>query len=282
MSGGGVAEGAPPRPAPPGASSGERGEDASAEGGAEPDSANTGPRPRRSPPGGGREGDAPLRPSLRGEPRDARTARLREALGRRLGSIVVVCETVRRRHNVSAILRSCEAFGIHEVHLVTGGFSRPSRGAARGAERWVARRTFATLDESVAELRARGFRIVIADLRPGAWSPEEVPVDGPLALVLGSELLGVSDRARALADGAVCIPMHGLTGSLNVSASAAILVRALGERRRAVAGADLDPSVQAACLADWLAREAAAEEGRVARVSPVHPDDPGAGLLVED
>jgi tRNA (guanosine-2'-O-)-methyltransferase len=213
---------------------------------------------------------------------DAREARLREALARRLGSLVVVCETVRRRHNVSAILRSCEAFGVHEVHLVTGGFSRPSRGAARGAERWVERRTFPTLDESVAELRARGFRIVIADLRPGAWSPEEVPVDAPVALVMGSELLGVSDRARELADGAVCIPMHGLTGSLNVSASAAILVRTLGERRRAVRGADLAPDAQAACLSRWLARDAAALAGRAARVAPVHPEDPGAALLAED
>jgi tRNA (guanosine-2'-O-)-methyltransferase len=181
---------------------------------------------------------------------------------------VAVCEAVRRRHNVSAILRSCEAFGVHEVHLVTGGFE-VAAGAARGAERWVVRRRFPSTADSFADLRARGFRIYVADLLPGAHTPEDVPVDGPLAIVFGSEMRGVSPEARALADGAVRIPMHGLTGSLNVSVSAAILLRVLTERRRAEAGNDLAPAEQASFLADWRAAEAAAELGRRARVAPV-------------
>ena len=64
--------------------------------------------------------------------REARRQRVKQMLARRLSGVVVVAEAVRRRHNTSAILRSCEAFGVHEVHLVTGTF-RPSKGAARGA-----------------------------------------------------------------------------------------------------------------------------------------------------
>lgn len=220
------------------------------------------------------------------EAASGRGDRVREALAQRLGSLVVVCETVRRRHNVSAILRSCEAFGLHEVHLVTEGSTAASPGTARGAERWVHRRRFDSIEASVADLKARGFRVVVADLRPGAWSPEDVPVDQPLAIVLGSEFLGVSARARALADGAVCIPMQGLTGSLNVSASAAILVRTLGVRRRAAVagsggradGADLAPELQDAFLGEWAQRGKDAQRGFLARTAPVQAGDPGADL----
>lgn len=190
----------------------------------------------------------------------ARVARVQAVLARRVGSVVVVAESVRRRHNASAILRTCEAFGVHEVHLVTQGF-RPSEGAARGSERWVRMRLFATTAESLADLKARGFRIWVADLLPGALTPETVPVDGPIALVFGSEVRGVSAEARALADGAVIIPMSGLTGSLNVSVSAAILIRAVAERVRALRGSDLPAEEQARFLDAWMTGEEAAEAG---------------------
>jgi tRNA (guanosine-2'-O-)-methyltransferase len=196
----------------------------------------------------------------------ARYARVTAALEARLGSVVAVAESVRRRHNASAILRTCEGFGVHEVHLITAGF-RASVGAARGAERWVKHRRFDTTTASLTELKARGFRIYVADLLPGALTPETVPVDRPVAIVFGSEVRGVSDEARALADGAVMIPMYGLTESLNVSVSAAILLRTLTERRRALVGADLDPAERQAFLDAWLHAEARAEHGRRARTT---------------
>jgi tRNA (guanosine-2'-O-)-methyltransferase len=196
-----------------------------------------------------------------------RQERVRDALDARLGSLVAVCESVRRRHNVSAILRSCEAFGIHEVHLVTQGFE-VSPGAARGGERWVRRRRFDQTHACFADLRARGFRIYVADLAPDAYTPETIPVDAPLALVFGSELRGVSANARAEADGVVCIPMRGLTASLNVSVSAAILLRAVADRRRAIVGPDLDPAEKVRFYDEWIEAEAAAERGRLARQAP--------------
>ncbi len=195
-----------------------------------------------------------------------RVARISAALDRRVGGVVAVCEAVRRRHNVSAILRSCEAFGVHEVHLVTQGF-RPAPGAARGAERWVYRRRFDHVADSVADLRARGFRIFVADLAEPSYTPETVPVDQPLALVFGSEVRGVSDTARSLADGTLRVPMVGLTESLNVSVSAAIALRAVAERRRAVGGG-LDEAEKARFLAEWLASEDRAAAGFRARTAP--------------
>ena len=198
-----------------------------------------------------------------------RVARMVELLWDRLGSVVLVAEAVRRRHNVSAILRTADAFGLHEVHLVAGEF-RPSHGASRGSERWLDVHRCPSPEACLDDLRGRGFRVFVADLLPGALAPEEVPVDRPLALLFGSELSGVSAAARARADGAVAVPMRGFVESLNVSVAAAIIARSAAERRRALRGPDLDPAARLAALELWLRREdryQAAAKRRTGRVS---------------
>ena len=196
-----------------------------------------------------------------------RRARIEDALERRLGSVVAVMESIHRRHNASAIIRSCEAFGVHEVHMVVGSF-RPSKGASRGAERWLDVRRHVDIESCVGALKERGFRVYVADLAPDAHTPDSVPVDGPVAIVFGAELVGISDEARALADGAIQVPMRGLTESLNVSVAAACLLQRVTERRRAALDGlgDLPEEVQERILATWLAREDAALRGMAARV----------------
>lgn len=199
-----------------------------------------------------------------------RRQRVRDALGRRLGSVVAVAEAVHRRHNVSAIIRSAEGFGVHEVHLVTGGF-HPSKGAARGAERWVELVRHDSTAACAATLRDRGFRLVVADLVDGGWTPDDVPVDRPLAVLFGAEMAGVSDEARALADGAICVPMSGLTGSLNVAAAAACILYRVSQRRREWLAAhglpqdDLPEATQQAFYDRWLAEDEQARQGMIAR-----------------
>lgn len=189
-----------------------------------------------------------------------RMARVQAAVAARLGSVVAVVEAVHRRHNTSAILRSCESFGVHEVHLVTGGFV-PAAGAARGAERWVHMRSFPDIHQSLQELKGRGFRILVADFIEPHWSPDEAPLDKPVAVVFGSEVRGVSDEARSYADGAITIPMHGLTASLNVSVSAAVILHRLTERRRAAGGPDLDPAEQQRFVDRWFEEETTGRKG---------------------
>ena len=206
---------------------------------------------------------------------DRRRERLSEVLDQRLSSLVVVVEAVRRRHNTSAILRSAEAFGVHEVHLVTGDF-RPSKGAARGAERWLELHRHATTTEALTALKARGFQVWLADPAPGHLDPMAVPVDRPIAVLFGSELNGVSDEARGLADGVLAVPMLGLTESLNVSAAAAVVIYALAERRRALVGrSDLEPERRQAFWQAWLARELEAEEGLRVSAGEDALEDPG-------
>jgi tRNA (guanosine-2'-O-)-methyltransferase len=193
-----------------------------------------------------------------------RRERVRRVLAGRLASVVVIVESVRRRHNTSAILRTAEAFGLHEVHLVTGVF-RPARGASRGAERWLELHRHDEVGPCIAALQARGFRVLIADLADDSFTPENVPVDQPIAILFGSETAGVSDEARALADGVITVPMDGLTESLNVSTAAACLISRVAQRRRAAFGPDLERDRQDAFYADWVDRESEARAGARAR-----------------
>ena len=183
--------------------------------------------------------DSRIPEELRELARKSKPRRVRlclDLLDRRLKGITVIGEAIHRRHNVSAILRSAEAFGIHEAHLVTNDF-KPSVGAAKGAERWLELVFHDTTADCFAALRERGHRIWIGDLGEGAVPPSEVPVDRPIALLFGSELSGVSPEAREAADGIVQVPMRGVTQSLNVSVAAALTLHTVCERRRAQPGA---------------------------------------------
>lgn len=197
----------------------------------------------------------------------ARQQRVQQMLSRRMGSVVVVAEAIHRRHNTSAILRTCEAFGVHTVHLITGEF-RVSRGAARGAERWLNIRHWTSLQACVAALKSEGFVLYAADVGRDAVSPATVPVDQPIAVLFGNELRGVSEAARALCDGFITVPMYGMMESLNVSVAAACVIQHVAERRRAhVGGGDLSAAQQQEFFSDWLERCRQSTSGVRARVT---------------
>ena len=194
-----------------------------------------------------------------------RKERVRTTLQQRMATVIPVMEAVHRRHNASAILRSAESFGCHEVHMVIGKF-KPSKGAARGSERWLELNRHERLIDCVSGLKSRGFRLYVADLDGAALSPEQVPVDQPIAVLFGSELEGVSEQARHLADGFVTVPMRGLTESLNVSVAAACILQRVTERRRHfIGGGDLSIERQEAFYEAWLEREDVAIRGMRAR-----------------
>lgn len=200
--------------------------------------------------------------------RAERQQRIERMLGQRLQSLTIVAEGLYLRHNVSAIMRSAEAFGIHDVHLITDAAQAHS-GAARGAERWVELHRHLDTESCLASLKKEGFRVVVADLQPGALTPEEIPVEGKLALFMGTELGGVSERARQMADDFVRIPMRGLTQSLNVSVAAACLLFRLSERKRAhIGGGDLSAHRQKLFLEHCIRRDLKARVSLKKRMSP--------------
>lgn len=194
-----------------------------------------------------------------------RLARIHHALDARLAHVACAVQAVHHRHNVSAILRTCDALGVHRVDLVEGHFV-PNKGAARGAERWLDLHHHPGPASAIESLRSAGYRIFVADLERDSVPPEQVPLDQPVCLWMGAELQGVDDEARAAADGVVHIPMYGLAQSLNVSVAAALLLRPIADRARALGPAALlSPATRASTWQRWMERERTLSSALAAR-----------------
>jgi tRNA (guanosine-2'-O-)-methyltransferase len=162
--------------------------------------------------------------------------RLRAALARRQPDLTVVMDRVHKAHNFSAILRSCDAVGVLEAHVVaTEGAVAVHHATSAGTKKWIAVRAHATVTDALRELRARGFRLLAAHPSPAATDYRDVDYTPPTAILLGAELHGLSPEALALADVHVTIPMVGLVRSLNVSVATA-LVLFEAQRQRSTAG----------------------------------------------
>jgi tRNA (guanosine-2'-O-)-methyltransferase len=155
---------------------------------------------------------------------DERLAKLRSALRRRQPDLTVVMENIHDPHNVSAMLRSCDAVGVLRVHLVYTSESFPDMGAksSASARKWVERTAHRSVTDCYAHLRSEGCAVYATRLDPAARSLYDLDLTRPTAFVFGNEHRGVSDEAAEQADGTVMIPMLGMIQSLNVSVACAV------------------------------------------------------------
>ncbi|WP_370594686.1 TrmH family RNA methyltransferase [Synechococcus sp. CBW1006] len=161
-----------------------------------------------------------------------RFERLKTVLNQRMSDLTVLVEHVEKPHNLSAILRSCDAVGVLEAHAVSlSGRPRTFNSTAQGSQRWVPLHDHADIGTAVEHLKAGGFRLYGTNLGVEARDYRDCDFTGPCAFVLGAEKWGLSAAATALMDQAVFIPMRGMVQSLNVSvATATLLFEALLER----------------------------------------------------
>lgn len=154
-----------------------------------------------------------------------RFRRLRAALERRQPDLTVLMERVNKSHNFSAILRNCDAAGVLQAHMVPPDGQLPVHGrTSAGTSQWVPVERHASTADALAHLRANGFRVVAAHPAPDALDYRDYDFTQPTAIMMGAELLGVSDEGLELADDHVVIPMEGLARSLNVSVATALLL----------------------------------------------------------
>ena len=154
-----------------------------------------------------------------------------KVLSRRTRFLTVALEDVYQMHNASAVIRSCDAFGLQEAHLIEGRFGRRlDKNIAMGAQQWVDIYRHQTSKACMAALREKGYRIIATVPRADAKSIVDFDLETPAALFFGTEKEGLSPDVLDEADGAVYIPMYGFTNSLNVSVAAAILFQELRER----------------------------------------------------
>lgn len=189
-----------------------------------------------------------------------RLARLRATLARRQPDLTVVIENVHDPHNVSAILRSCDAVGATGAHLVYTDEELPeiNRVVSASAQRWLERWEHADIAACYAALRARGLAIYATHLSAAAVGLYELDLTRPCAVVFGNESRGVSDAALAGADAAVFIPMMGMVESLNVSVACSVTLYEALRQRRAAGLYDaprLTTADMRARLRAWLERE---------------------------
>jgi len=165
---------------------------------------------------------------------DQRTQKIDSVLAHRQPDLTVLAERLHKPRNFSAIVRTCDAIGINQVHAVPGddGLAIHWK-TSQGAEKWMNVRPHADLASACAHLRKQGFQLVAAHLSESAQDYRELDYTLPTALVVGTELFGVSDEALALCDRQVSIPMKGMTQSLNVSVACAIVLYEAMRQREA-------------------------------------------------
>jgi tRNA (guanosine-2'-O-)-methyltransferase len=190
-----------------------------------------------------------------------RLQRLRATLDRRQPDLTVLLDNVHKAHNLSAILRTCDATGVLATHAVTDRVSlRAHHDVSSGSGKWVEIHSHPDLETAVGTLRAQGMQLLAAHLSKQAVDFRAIDYTRPTAILLGAELEGVSPQALAYADEHIIVPMYGLVASLNVSVAAAVILFE-AQRQRHNAGlyerCRLDQATYERLLFEWAYPELA-------------------------
>jgi tRNA (guanosine-2'-O-)-methyltransferase len=180
--------------------------------------------------------DSDLR-NLSGFVTEKRLKRIEEVLQFRTRHLTVVLEDIYLPHNMAAVLRSCDCFGIQDVHIIENrNQTEPDPFVELSASKWLTVHKYNSLEENtadaIASLKKNGYKIVVASPHKNDCTVEDLDITKRTALVFGMELPGASSVAFARADGFVKIPMVGFTESLNISVSAAVSLFVLTSRLR--------------------------------------------------
>lgn len=155
----------------------------------------------------------------------AREKRVVDVLAQRQPDLTVLLEHVNKPHNLSAILRTCDAVGILQAHAVSVDGKMPTyTETAASADKWVPLTVFDTSTEAIASLREGGYQLVATHLSARALDYRAVDYTRPTCVILGAERWGVSAEVAEQADVNVIIPMRGMVQSLNVSVAAAVIL----------------------------------------------------------
>ncbi len=191
------------------------------------------------------------------EPTARRKARFLEVLSHRQPDLTLVLANIHDPHNVSAIYRSCDAFGVSRVHLYYTNTAFPALGrkTSASARKWVESVRHKTSEDMFADLRDQGMQVLATSFTEKARPMREWDFTRPTAVIMGNEHSGVEPELLAAADGELYIPMYGMIQSFNVSVASAIIL-AEAARQREAAGMYATPRFDEATLAtrlgEWL------------------------------
>lgn len=161
---------------------------------------------------------------------DNRKARFEEVLAQRTRHFTVVLEDIYQKHNTSAVVRSCDVFGVQDLHIIENKYnSYVSNQVAKGAQKWIDFHEYNqyeyNTDRCINTLRSKGYQIIATTPHNDSCLLEDFDISKKSAFVFGVEKGGVSDYILTEADGYLKIPMVGFTESLNISVAAAIILQ---------------------------------------------------------
>ena len=187
-----------------------------------------------------------------------RFEKFRENIQNRTRYITIVLEDIFQPHNASAVLRTCDCFGLQDVHIIENHNKyQVNPDVALGSSKWLTLQKYNGNSHNTVDclksLKDQGYHLVATTPHKNDFSPENLPLDRKTALIFGTELQGLTDEALSMADDYVRIPMFGFTESLNISVSAAILIHTLTERlKRSEFPWQLSDSEKDTIVVDWL------------------------------
>lgn len=165
--------------------------------------------------------------------------KIAEVLAERTDYVTVVLEDIYQPHNASAVLRTCECYGVQNVHIIENRNAyQVNPQVAMGSSKWLDLHRYRepgadNTRDCLRNLRARGYRIVATSPEIESHTPLDLPLDQPTAIVYGTEEQGLTDHALAEADVCLRLPQYGFTQSYNISVSVAITLTTLMQRLRA-------------------------------------------------
>lgn len=179
-----------------------------------------------------------------------------EVISKRTRHFTVVTEDVYQMHNTSAVIRSCDVFGIQELHVIEEKISKEiDREIAMGAQKWVNIHRHHSTKECIDNLKENGYQIIATTPHNNSTELKDFDISNKSAFFFGKENEGLSDIVIDAADGYLKIPMYGFTESLNISVSAAIILQSVVTRLKdSVIDWELSEQEKNEIKLDWVKR----------------------------
>ena len=184
----------------------------------------------------------------------SRLRRIQETLSQRQDDATILLDQVHKPHNLSAIIRTCDAVGIPEVHAVETKEKslRAYRSTSLGSEHWVQLNVHKNALAQIKKFKQEGKQVLAAQLSEQAVDFREIDFCKPTAIIMGAEKWGVSTETASAADQHIIIPMHGMVESLNVSVATALILFEMQRQRLKKGMYATDKTINYKTLFEWL------------------------------
>ncbi len=162
---------------------------------------------------------------------ESRKERFLQVLSKRTNHFTIAMEDIFQLHNTSAVMRSCEVFGIQQLNVIEERYTKSiDKEIAMGAQKWVDVNRFESISNCISTLKSKGYQIIATSPHENDCDLDNFDISKPSAFFFGTERDGLSEEVLQKADGFLKIPMAGFTESLNISVSAAIIIQNLMSR----------------------------------------------------